>query len=224
MLHHQVDRIRASLERPLPGWPAQREMAPAPRRNRPREGEPSRRAAVLVLLYPRADDHALTVTLLRRPPYGGVHGGQLCLPGGRQEREETLVETALRETYEEIGVGRERIAVLGRLTQIYIPGSNYDVRPFVGFLTRQPCFRADPREVAEILEVPLRHLLAPDARRIKRVKDSVLGERVIPYFGVGEHELWGATAMILNEFIAVMTRPDGAGASAAPGTPVAFAQ
>lgn len=199
------DDVRAALALPgFDGPAAQRLMAPVARpivRPETLGGGP-RLGAVLILLY-CADDE-LFVVLTRRPDYDGVHSGQVSCPGGRHEPPESLGDTALRETEEEIGVPPVAVEVMGQLTPLYIMPSDYEVHPFVGRYLGpgRPRFVPHAREVADILEVPLRLLLDP-ATRDEREMDLQIGLRLsVPYFRVGDHTVWGATAMILSEFLA----------------------
>ena len=200
-----IDDVRAALALPgFDGPAAQRLMAPV---QRPMSRPPGlaagpRLSAVLILLY-CADDE-LHVVLTQRPDYEGVHAGQVSCPGGRHEPPESLGMTALRETYEEIGVPPAEVELLGELTPLYVMPSDFQVHPFVGRYIGpgRPRFVPDTREVAAILEVPLRLLLDP-ATRAEEEMELRGGLRLdVPFFRVGERRVWGATAMILSEFLA----------------------
>ncbi|RME77150.1 MAG: CoA pyrophosphatase, partial [Chloroflexi bacterium] len=212
-----ITGIRQALARPLPGTAAQQTMAPQPRPGeQPRWTRPAncREAAVLILLYPPSptDPPAdLRLVLTRRPEYDGAHSGQISLPGGRREGEETLETTALRETWEEIGVPPDTVQIIGRLTPLYTPPSNFCIFPFVGYCPNPPTFQPDPYEVAEIIETPLHHLFHPDTRHEEVWFFPGYGKRRVPFFLVSGHKVWGATAMILAEFItALAADPDSA--------------
>lgn len=155
-------------------------------------------SAVLMPLYPHRDEiHAL---LIRRPQYPGTHSGQLALPGGKaEEQDRSLEETALRETHEEVGVQLSEGKIVGKLSPVYIPPSNFLVHPFVAKLDERPEWIPDPSEVAEIIEVPLSLLFDPsvkDRRRIPVGKNSFVDA---PCYVFGENLLWGATAMMFAE-------------------------
>jgi hypothetical protein len=148
-----------------------------------------------------------------------VHSGQVGFPGGGYDEMDTdLVATALREAYEEVGVHPTQVIVLGQLTPLYVYASNYLVQPTVGWIDYQPTFHTDPYEVAQLLETPLRHLLAPATRRTEPW--TLRGQLVqVPYFAVAGQTVWGATAMMLSELLALPAMelaPGGSKAAAGP--------
>lgn len=198
-----IDFIRERLRKPLPGSSVQFAMAP---RIRPQVNlEEGRRlncrdAAVLIVLFPLA--HVPTLILTVRPEHLPLHGGQISLPGGRQENGESLQRTALREAHEEVNLPDEETEILGALTPLYIPPSHYCVHPFVGVIHYPPSLRASEEEVADILQVSLLDLLDP--ANCKSEIWDLHGYRVpVPYFDVNGHKVWGATAMVLAEFLAL---------------------
>jgi 8-oxo-dGTP pyrophosphatase MutT (NUDIX family) len=195
--------IRQALSRPLPGRVAQMRMSTRPRPGlevRP-PGHQPRQGGVLILLYPK-DGH-LHFPLTRRTETLGDHKGQISLPGGAREGDEPLEWTALRETHEELGVDPRSVKVLGVLTPLYIFHSDYCITPYVAARPACPTFVPDPVEVAEVLEVPLLTLLDP---AIRREEEWVLHETItrVRFYQIGEHKVWGATAMVLSEFAAVL--------------------
>lgn len=203
MMLFTLETVQKALSVPhFEGQAAQQKMVPSPRRSiRPpqRPGQ-ARLGAVLVLLYYR--DAKLYLVLTRRPDSLDAHAGQISFPGGRHEAPETLEMTALRETHEEVGVSPAELTVLGELTPLYIYPSDFEVHPFVAWYSGggRPHFVPDEREVAEIIEVPLHHLL--DAATRKEETWEIRGiELQVPYFQVQEHKVWGATAMMLSEFL-----------------------
>ena len=156
--------------------------------------------AVLVLLYCREDEMHLVLTKRQNDLHS--HAGQVSFPGGRQEAAETLLTTALRETEEEVGIPTTAVQSLGQLTSIYIPPSGFLVHPFVGWYQngREPQFVPSEDEVAQIIEVPLTTLLDPKTA-VSEPWDFKGHEIMVPYFAIQGHKVWGATAIMLSEFV-----------------------
>jgi 8-oxo-dGTP pyrophosphatase MutT (NUDIX family) len=178
---------------------AQLRMAPRPRpiRGPDRPGVP-RQAGVLLLLYPVQGD--LTFALMQRPEYDGVHSGQISLPGGRREGDESLSHTALRETCEELGVC-DGLTLLGSLEKLYIPPSDFEVSPVVAYRAERPTWRPDPAEVAAIIETPLSVLFDDTLKDSEEVfRADVNLTLTIYFYRIQGHKVWGATAAILSEF------------------------
>ncbi len=169
--------------------------------------------AVLLLLYCREEE--LYLVLTRRRDDLSSHAGQISFPGGRQEAKETLLAAALRETEEEIGIAGTAVTLLGQLTPIYIPPSGFMVHPFIGWYTlaQRPEFQPALTEVAEIIEVPLRELLDP-AAAVEEPWDFHGSQVMVPYFALQGHKVWGATAIMLNEFVERLRRVHQNGAVA----------
>ena len=197
-------RLRERLRAALPGHDAHRTMAP---RLSPRQsalsvnGQDCREAGVLVLLHPHGGAPAVVLTV-RRDELPD-HGGQISFPGGQQEGTESLSDTALREAHEEIGLPPDAVQLLGALTPLYIPPSNYCVHPFVARLNTDVALRPTDREVARILHPSLNTLLTPATRTVETW--TLHGQAVdVPFYQVEEHTVWGATAMMLAEFLAVV--------------------
>jgi 8-oxo-dGTP pyrophosphatase MutT (NUDIX family) len=178
-------------------------MAPhSPRRaNLSVEDRSCREAGVLVLLHPPVNAPRVVLTV-RRDDLPD-HGGQISFPGGQREGSETLPETALRESEEEIGLPPASVRLLGRLTPLYIPPSNFCVHPFLGAAPADTSLRPSDREVERVLRVPLRTLLDPTTRVVEPW--TLHGRSVdVPYYDVGDHAVWGATAMMLAEGLDVV--------------------
>ncbi len=186
----------------LPGPEAQLSMAPAYRSRITRTRLHDRKctdAAVVVLLIPDGD--SLSVVLTARRPDLKHHGGQISFPGGRREAGESLQETALRECNEEIGIAPCDVEVLGALTPLYIPPTHFCMHPFVGTCST-PTFRPDDREVDRVLTVSLPTLVDPTLRSTR--KRTFGGKEYdVPYFAIDGEVVWGATAMVLAEFVAI---------------------
>jgi len=201
-----LDDVRRALSRPLPGLDAHLRMAPQPRPGwDPNFALPPdcREGGVLILLYSRSEH--LHFVLTRRTETVRSHKGQISLPGGKREGNETLVQTALRETCEELGVSLDPIEVLGRLSALYTPPSNYCIHPFVAYRPGAPTFCPDPVEVAEVLEAPLAILLDSSVRKVEYWPDSRFeSPRRVPFFQISGQVVWGATAMILSELVTLL--------------------
>ncbi len=161
----------------------------------------ARAAAVLLLLYPHDDEWCLPLTL--RPDNLPAHPGQISLPGGANEPGETAAAAALREFHEELGADGQPIEFLGALSPLYVQASNYLVTPCVAVALSRPSFVANPAEVDEVLEVPLSHLLDP-ARFSSHVRQHQGQSYTAPHFAFQSHCIWGATCMILGEFVTIL--------------------
>jgi len=152
---------------------------------------------VLILLYPSQDQ--ILFPLIKRPEYPGAYSGQVSLPGGKAEPGEELVDTALREAWEEIGVDRSALEVIGRLSDFFVIPSNFLVTPFVA-VARQPItLSPDPIEVERILHGSLNALLPDDAVRVRDIMAARVFPMRAPHFEIEGEVVWGATAMMLNE-------------------------
>jgi len=154
--------------------------------------------SVLILLY--EEEGKILFPLTKRPDYLGTHGGQISLPGGKAEPGESIFDTALREAEEEIGVSAKQIEILGTLSEFFVIPSNFMVTPVVGFLKGSPKFNPDPKEVVKILHGSLDELVLDDAVRTKEILAAKMFPMLAPHFEIEEEVVWGATAMILNEF------------------------
>lgn len=200
-----IHQLREKLQLPLPGLPAQLKMAHAIRHLH-RETPPEARAAgVLAALFPKNEEWH--VIFIERPKNDNDrHGGQISFPGGKVEPSDTsMLDTALRETEEEIGVPRSAVQVLGGLTSLYIPVSNFHVHPFVGYLEAPPNYILQEEEVGGVVEVPLSYFQNPGIRRATDMRVSpLLTLKNVPYFDVEGKVLWGATAMMMSELLEVL--------------------
>lgn len=193
----------------LPGDVSHAKMAPPERqqliKNLVYEDLDAKSAAVMLLFYPRNEN--TNFVLILRNSYKGVHSSQVALPGGKKEVFDTdYEETALRETQEEIGILPHQINVVRPLSRIYIPPSNFIVYPYFGYSTEELIFLPDPKEVAGIIEVPLNDFLDDAMIMAIKMSTSYANNVSVPAFKIGEHTVWGATAMILNEFKEVLKR------------------
>jgi 8-oxo-dGTP pyrophosphatase MutT (NUDIX family) len=199
-----IAHLRDALQGPLPGLPAQMQMAPSPRPGTVSVSDlkrDCRRAGVLVLLYPGAGELCLVLT--RRTESLESHRGQISFPGGGLHKGENARAAALREAEEELAVPAVGLVVLGELSPIYIPASDFCVYPLVAFANRRPNFVPNPHEVAEVIEAPLSRLLDP-ATRCEETWPWHDTHRRVPFYAIGEHKVWGATAMILCELLTLI--------------------
>jgi 8-oxo-dGTP pyrophosphatase MutT (NUDIX family) len=201
-----IHQLTENLKKPLPGELAHREMEASPSlRSRFKPNNRTRRSAVLILFYPTKDK--IYLPLILRPAYDGVHSGQIAFPGGRYEvHDENLIRTALREAQEEIGLRLTDVTVLGPLTELFIPPSNFYVLPVVAYMPYRPDFYPDPREVDNIIEIHAEELLNPNIKGNSVMQ--VRGEQITaPHYLVNGNKIWGATAMMLNELLMVLNHP-----------------
>ena len=153
-------------------------------------------AAVLLLLYP--NNSKIYFYLTKRTESLKYHKGQISLPGGSKEKGETLLETALRETEEEIGINKTEISILGNITPLFIPVTGFIMTPFIGFISKRPLIKLDSTEVAAIFSVNILDLINNDKLiTYRQIKGKNLN---IPYFSLNNHQVWGATSMVLSEF------------------------
>lgn len=198
-----VTRLEAALGGTLPGADAQARMAPRPAREWPAGFDPARiqHAAGLLLLFPRDDRAHLVLTV--RADTLGQHSGQVSMPGGVIEAGETFERAALREAHEEIGLALQGVRILGALTPLDIPVSGFRLHPIVGAAAVPPALRPSDAEVARILEIPVDRLMDPGCQAWKSISRE--GQAVsAPAFVVERDEIWGATAMVLAEFLTVL--------------------
>ncbi len=205
-MHDFIQDLRNKLQGPLPGRVAQEKMAPRPideERFDFAQRTDAKLGAVLLLLYP--DSGQIHFPLILRPVYKGAHSGQVALPGGKFEPgDKDLIYTALREAEEEVNIPAHKVETIGTLTEMYIVASNFRVLPVIGFVQEKPRFIPEIKEVADIIETPLDWLL--DDSRVGE-KDIVVADKYkirSPYFDIHGHMVWGATAMMLNEFITLL--------------------
>lgn len=193
--------LNSSIKEDLPGAKAHQLLSPlrAKEKSSYTVRNDARKAGVMVLIYPIKNEAHIVLT--QRHPYSGVHGGQISFPGGKQDPEDkNLKETALRETYEEVGVSNKEIEILGELSSIYIPPSNFHVQPLLSYSKSRPNFVKEEAEVADILDIPLKTLLKKES--LQSLTVNIRGyNREVPCFKVDEHIIWGATAIVISELI-----------------------
>ena len=197
MTQISIEFIKDRIVQPLPGMKAHLKMTPY-RALTKIIPENRREGAVLILLYKKNGEYYFPLTL--RHDYKGTHANQISFPGGKIEKQDaTILDAALRETNEEIGVELEKIIYLGELTQIYIPPSNFLVSPFIGLYEGEPLFIKEEKEVKEIIEIPLKSIL--NEKNVGNTQVSIQGGMKLetPYLNLENNVVWGATAAILSE-------------------------
>lgn len=199
-----IKLLEKRLKEPLPGLKAQLNMVTDPRPGNKVYHEvedTSIKAGVLVLLYPMRKRPHLVLT--RRTAGVDLHQAQISFPGGRQEEGESIEQTALREAQEEVNVSLGSIHVLGELTPLYIPPSNYCIYPVVTATDKRPDFRPSTHEVAEVIEVSLDHLLDPKNvhKEVWTIRET---EVLVPFYLFTRHKIWGATAMVMAELVELL--------------------
>jgi 8-oxo-dGTP pyrophosphatase MutT (NUDIX family) len=196
-----IEKLRQRLQQPLPGLAAQERMMGRVVAMPSVVPSGARLSAVLCLLYPEQDD--LKVLLMKRKEDRTAHSGQVSFPGGRYEPEDiSLQYTALREAQEEVGVMPDAVDVLGALSSLYIPVSNFNVFPYVGYLPHRPTFTLSQQEVSYIIEPPLSILLHDDCKIITDVSSPAVPQliRKVKAYRLDDGTIiWGATAMIISE-------------------------
>lgn len=193
--------LKKELKKDLPGEKAQIKMAPIVRSHFKSKAKP-RKAGVLILLYQKNEE--LYVVFIQRTDYNGPHSGQISFPGGKIEKEDkNIIETALRESNEEIGIDPNYVDIYGQLTPLHIPVSNFTVYPLIGIYKTTPEFIIDPNEVKYVIEVKLKDLLNPQNCTTKEFRYGDLSF-VAPIYSPDNLTIWGATAMILSEFLEIV--------------------
>jgi len=204
-----IDEIKIRLTKPLPGLQSHLKMAPPTRKaelEAAREAMPfAKKSAVMILLF--HEDEKLKVVFIRRSFYVGIHAGQMAFPGGRfEETDGTVEETAFREIEEEIGLTRDKIELVGRITDIYVPPSNFLISVFVGYLSEKPVYKPDEREVAEIIEVDFDEFLKPENITVKTFHVPSANHSVTaPCYQTPRCDIWGASAMVVSELVDILS-------------------
>ncbi|MGK7370623.1 MAG: NUDIX hydrolase [Candidatus Halalkalibacterium sp. M3_1C_030] len=201
-MHQFIEYLSNRLEKPLPGLNAQLRMAPTPLTDGPtrelKAPSDAKRSGVLILLFPNEENRLELILTLRSRDID--HGGQISLPGGRSDEDESYVETALREAEEEVGINSGSVKILGMLSDLYVSHSNNLVKPVVGYLPEIPELTPNPAEVEEAFTVEVKSLAAKKNLTVENW-DLQKYSYEVPYWDVHEVPLWGATAMILNELL-----------------------
>jgi 8-oxo-dGTP pyrophosphatase MutT (NUDIX family) len=201
-----ISKLEEKLRLPLPGLEEQLRLAPITRLNELKEMKipgNARKSAVLALFYPQ--NGQAVVLLIKRAVDDTVHSGQISFPGGKKEEADAdLKQTALRETYEEVGIAPENVTIIGTLSKMYIPPSNFEVQPFVGYVNNDPQLTTNC-EVESVLKVPVSELTGTDSIQYKTVKGRDGEWYEVPCYFVQDEIIWGATAMMLSELTAIIS-------------------
>jgi 8-oxo-dGTP pyrophosphatase MutT (NUDIX family) len=199
----EIERIKKTLQKELPGKIIQYKMAPSdrPTQDQALNLDNIRKSAVLVLLFYK--NKKLHVLLTQRAIYKGVHSGQISFPGGKfeAEKDKNLLETVIRESNEEIQLTTNNYKILGKLTTLNIPISKTSVLPFVAFCSNISFIHFDGYEIVDLYQIPISHL--QDSRN-KKIKSNT--KIKYPYYDFNGKEIWGATAMIISELLEVIER------------------
>lgn len=197
------EKLKTELKKDLPGEKAHVKMAPGIR-HKSKSKETSRKAGVLILLYPKNKE--LNIALILRTEYNGPHSGQISFPGGKSEViDKNIIDTALRESQEEIGINPNMVNIFGQLTPLHIPISNFIVYPIIGMYDTTPVFKANPTEVKKVIEIKLKDLLDPKNCTTKEFNYGDLSF-LAPIYNPENITIWGATAMILSEFLEIVVK------------------
>jgi 8-oxo-dGTP pyrophosphatase MutT (NUDIX family) len=196
-----IERLAERLQLPLPGANAHNLMRAIPtgtnftnfqHKTQPKPG------SVLILLY--SENGNINFPLIQRPVYTGAHSGQVSFPGGKAEPGEDVITTALREGQEEIGIDPASISIIGKLSDFFVIPSNFMVSPIVAYTRASPVFVPDNKEVESILIGNVNELIQDDAIKSKEIIAAGRFNMIAPHFEIESQIVWGATAMMLNEF------------------------
>jgi 8-oxo-dGTP pyrophosphatase MutT (NUDIX family) len=200
-VNYCIEQVRAALKKELPGRAAQEKMIGRVISMPVKIPDDARQSAVLCLLYPV--EGSLNVLLMKRMEDRTAHSGQVSFPGGRYEQtDKDLMHTALREAHEEVGIDAASIEVLGALTSLYIPVSNFNVSPYIGYAHERPVYDLSHAEVSYTIELPLEELFSDERKTVAEVVSPaapVIKRKVNAYQLQDGTIIWGATAMILSE-------------------------
>lgn len=197
LVKNLIERLKLELPSALAHDPL-RAVPVGPLKPKFKTDLPKRPGSVLILLY--EDDGEIKFPLIKRPDYPGAHGGQISLPGGKAEEGEDSVQTALREAHEEIGVTSHDVNILGRLSEFHVIPSNFLITPVVASIDYKPQLIPDPYEVAGILTGSISNLIKEDAVGTTEIIAAGQYRMKAPHFKIENEIVWGATAMMLNEF------------------------
>lgn len=209
MIDSLISTLQEKIKAPLPGNEAQYKMAHFNRENIYPQAPPSdaRIACVLFLLYPKNDQwHFVLIKRMSSKNPNDKHSGQVSFPGGQlEEIDNSLEDGAKREAEEEVGVKASDISIIGKMTDLYIPVSNFLVHPFIGYMDYTPVFNRQESEVKAIIEAPFSLLL--DENTVQKTTLKIPQGFIIkdvPHYNIHGHVVWGATAMMISEFLEIL--------------------
>ena len=205
MTKEDLHKLKERLSAPLPGWDAQRIMSPIQTEAYREPTSNAMQAGVLALLHPNGS--GLDLTYIKRPQRNPLdkHSGQVSFPGGkREDSDNSLIDTAIRETHEEIGINPDDIKILGQLTPLFVYVSNFLVFPSIGYIDYKPKFILQESEVDYTISTGVEKLILPQTVQSKDLLIRGFTMRDVPYFALGDEVLWGATAMITSEFVEII--------------------
>lgn len=201
-----IENLQESLLDDLPGYSAQKNMEPPLRNMIPVSEKPARKAATMLPLYYKEGWKFILIQRSSHPL--DKHKGQISFPGGSIETKETAAAAALRETEEEVSIPRNQIQLVGKLSDLFIPVSNFNVSPHIGFVNMEGItLKAQASEVQKIIHVDLNEFMKDSVIQFKdmRMQNGMLVKN-IPYFNLSNEIVWGATAMMLSEFRTICKR------------------
>ncbi len=204
------NKLKLVLINGLPGIKSHLKLAPAERISsieNQKRSDNAKASAVLIIIF--KENEQIKIVFILRSIYQGVHSGQISFPGGKRDlMDNDLLDTALRETEEEIGIEIERGSIIGKLSNLYIPNSNFCVEPYVAYIDKMEQLIPDNSEVQQIYKISLDELLDEKTIQTKEVLFLNKGSVSVPCFYVNELIIWGATAMILNELVDIIKSND----------------
>jgi 8-oxo-dGTP pyrophosphatase MutT (NUDIX family) len=202
-----IEKILQKHAEGLPGRPQHLKMAAYALRSNLMDAPPTaRKAGVLMLLFPKQSEWHILLTERTTHQRTDRHSGQISFPGGQFEPSDLSMEKcALREAHEECGIEQNTIQVIGKMTDLYIPVSNFHVFPYLAWTDSPPQYKRQETEVKEIIEVPIRHLLQPENKKTRHIYiNENLTLEDVPYFDINGKAVWGATAMMISELLAMV--------------------
>jgi 8-oxo-dGTP pyrophosphatase MutT (NUDIX family) len=200
-----IDFLKKRLMIELPGFESHKKMFPTQKGipfRTVKATKDAKKSAVLLLIAIEDRTNRISILFTLRSNKLKKHSGQISFPGGKCDENESFEETALRETYEEVGIPKKNIEVLGELSEIFVPPSNNIIKPIVGTCSGIPKLIINPDEVEEAFFIELGDLLLPEKIKVKESNFANFGKADVPYFDIHQEvPLWGATAIILSEFL-----------------------